>query len=169
MRCQQSPFGDYDRDSTNSPYSSTADAPSWSQSIDGGWVALFYSRQPPHAVIRSSEHETTLTPSLGAHIAQAKWETSADRIEFMDSTLKTLKAALEAIRDVAASALNQVAPPKEECSMRWKYKACQYIKHFTKVVPLEAAGRCPRCKKHRVQTYSVRSNKIRSEAVRART
>jgi predicted Zn-ribbon and HTH transcriptional regulator len=30
--------------------------------------------------------------------------------------------------------------------MRWKCKDCRYIKHFTRPVPLEAAGRCPRCK-----------------------
>jgi predicted Zn-ribbon and HTH transcriptional regulator len=64
----------------------------------------------------------------------------------MDSAHQTLKAALEAIRDMALKALNQDGPSREECSMRWKCKACQYVKHFTKTVPLEAAGRCPRCK-----------------------
>ena len=33
------------------------------------------------------------------YITQANWETAADGIEFMDTTLKTLKASLEAIRD----------------------------------------------------------------------
>jgi len=37
------------------------------------------------------------------YIAQAKWETSAVGIEFMDSTLKTLKASLEAIPEVGLS------------------------------------------------------------------
>jgi hypothetical protein len=64
----------------------------------------------------------------------------------MDSAYQALKAALEAIRDMALNALNQTGPSVEECSMRWKCKACQYVKHFTKAAPLEAAGRCPRCK-----------------------
>jgi predicted Zn-ribbon and HTH transcriptional regulator len=64
----------------------------------------------------------------------------------MDSTLKPLKAALEAIRDMALNALAQIDQPQETRSMRWKCKACRYMKHFTRPVPLEAAGRCPRCK-----------------------
>ena len=64
----------------------------------------------------------------------------------MDSAVKTLKAALEAIRDTAMAALKQVEQSKEQRSMRWKCKACQYVKHFTKAVSLEATGRCPRCK-----------------------
>jgi predicted Zn-ribbon and HTH transcriptional regulator len=64
----------------------------------------------------------------------------------MDSTLKPLKAALEAIRDMALNALAQIDQPRETRSMRWKCKDCRYVKHFTRPVPLEAAGRCPRCK-----------------------
>ena len=64
----------------------------------------------------------------------------------MDPAVKRLKAALEAIRDIAANALNQVGQSQGERSLRWKCKACQYVKHFTKPVPLEAAGRYPRCK-----------------------
>jgi rubrerythrin len=64
----------------------------------------------------------------------------------MDSALKTLKAALEAIRGMATSALGQIEQSQEERSMRWTCKACQYTKHFTKPVPLETTGRCPRCK-----------------------
>ena len=64
----------------------------------------------------------------------------------MDPALQTLKAVLEAIRDAAVNALDQIGKSQEQRSMRWKCKACQYIKHFTKAVPLEAAGRCPRCK-----------------------
>jgi len=45
---------------------------------------------------------------MGARVAQANPETSADGIEFMDSTPKTLIAAREAIRDMAANALNQI-------------------------------------------------------------
>jgi Zn finger protein HypA/HybF involved in hydrogenase expression len=64
----------------------------------------------------------------------------------MDSAVKTLKAALEAIRNTALNALNEIEQAQEEYSMRWKCKACEYVKHFTKPVPLEATGRCPRCK-----------------------
>jgi Zn finger protein HypA/HybF involved in hydrogenase expression len=64
----------------------------------------------------------------------------------MDSAVKTLKAALEAIRNTALNALSEIEQSQEQRSMRWKCKACQYVKHFTKAVSLEAAGRCPRCK-----------------------
>jgi hypothetical protein len=64
----------------------------------------------------------------------------------MDRALKTLKAALEAIRDTTMNALAQIGQSQKEYSMRWKCKGCQYIKHFTKPVPLERAGKCPRCK-----------------------
>jgi predicted Zn-ribbon and HTH transcriptional regulator len=87
---------------------------------------------------------------MGARVAQDNPETSADGIEFMDST-KALIAALEAIRDMAANALKQLGPSQEEHSMRWKCKGCQYIKNFTKPVPLESAGRCPRCKSTEVR------------------
>jgi predicted Zn-ribbon and HTH transcriptional regulator len=64
----------------------------------------------------------------------------------MDAANQALKAALEAIRQEARRALEQVAIPGDERAMRWKCKVCRYIKHFTKPVPLKAAGRCPRCK-----------------------
>ena len=64
----------------------------------------------------------------------------------MDLTVKTMKDALEAIRGMATNALNQIERPQAEYSMRWTCKACEYVKHFTKPVSLEAAGRCPRCK-----------------------
>jgi hypothetical protein len=64
----------------------------------------------------------------------------------MDSAHQALKTALEAIRDTASKALDQIGPSPEERSMRWRCKACQYVKHFTRAVPLESAGRCPRCK-----------------------
>ena len=64
----------------------------------------------------------------------------------MDSAHQALRAALEAIRDVALNALDQVGPSQEDRSMRWRCKACRYVKHFTKAVPLEVAGKCPRCK-----------------------
>ena len=52
----------------------------------------------------------------------------------MDSAHETLKAALEAIRDMALNALNQIRASHEERSMGWKCKACQYVKRFTKAV-----------------------------------
>jgi predicted Zn-ribbon and HTH transcriptional regulator len=64
----------------------------------------------------------------------------------MDSAHEAMKATLEAIRDTALNALNQIGQSHDERSMRWSCKACRYVKHFTKAVPLEAAGRCPRCK-----------------------
>jgi predicted Zn-ribbon and HTH transcriptional regulator len=108
--------------------------------------SVFCSRRSFPSGICSCEHESHLTMSMGARVAQADPETSADGIEFMDSTPKRLIAALEAIRDMAANALNQIRRSQEEHSMRWKCKGCRYIKHFTRPVALEAAGRCPRCK-----------------------
>lgn len=64
----------------------------------------------------------------------------------MESPPKPLKTMLEAIRDLATNALTQIAQSQEEYSMRWKCKDCQYTKHFTRPVTLEAAGKCPRCK-----------------------
>jgi hypothetical protein len=68
----------------------------------------------------------------------------------MDSTPKPLKAALEAIRDMALNALAQIDQPQEIRSMRWECKECRYMKHFTRPVPLEAAGRCPDAKVRRL-------------------
>jgi hypothetical protein len=83
---------------------------------------------------------------LGAYFAQISYETSTDGIEFMDATVKTLMTALRAIREQADYALKQLEAAEEERSMRWKCKDYRYVKHFTRPVPLEAAGRCPRCK-----------------------
>jgi predicted Zn-ribbon and HTH transcriptional regulator len=101
------------------------------------------SRQRFGRFICSHEHENAVASTLVAHPDE---KMSADGIEFMDSALKTLKAALEAVRDLAVNALNQIGQSEDECSMRWKCKECRYIKHFTRAVTLEAAGRCPRCK-----------------------
>ena len=60
--------------------------------------------------------------------------------------VSNLRAALKAIREQADDALRQLEAAEEERSMRWKCKECDYVKHFTRSVPLEAAGRCPRCK-----------------------
>jgi predicted nucleic-acid-binding Zn-ribbon protein len=64
----------------------------------------------------------------------------------MDPTHQAMISALRSIRDQADSALKQIEQPQEQRSMRWKCKECRYIKHFTRPVPLEAAGRCPRCR-----------------------
>lgn len=107
---------------------------------------FFQRRQQFRCRICSYEHEAAITLALVAPIAQASWKTSADGIEFMDSTLKTLKASLEAIRDVAMKALIQIEQSQEQHSTGWRCKQCQYIKRFTTPVALETAGRCPRCK-----------------------
>ncbi len=73
-----------------------------------------------------------------AHIARTNGQTSAVGTVFMDSQQpKTLKATLQAIRDLATNALNQFAESQEDRSMRWKCKECEYIKHFTRPVPFE--------------------------------
>jgi rubrerythrin len=63
-----------------------------------------------------------------------------------EKKLKPLKAILETIRERADYALKQLEDAEAPRSMRWKCKDCQYMKHFTRPVTLEAAGRCPRCK-----------------------
>jgi predicted Zn-ribbon and HTH transcriptional regulator len=62
------------------------------------------------------------------------------------ASLKPLTAALETIRERADYTLKQLQDAEEERSMRWKCKDCDYMKHFTRPVILEEAGRCPRCK-----------------------
>jgi predicted Zn-ribbon and HTH transcriptional regulator len=59
---------------------------------------------------------------------------------------KPLKAVLKTIRERADYALKQLEGVEEERSMRWQCKDCRYMKHFTRPVPLESAGKCPRCK-----------------------
>jgi predicted Zn-ribbon and HTH transcriptional regulator len=103
----------------------------------------------------SYEHETAAKPSpqtlaIACSSAATKATTQASAAigtEFMAETpLRPLKEILETIREQADFALKQLQKPKEEYSMRWKCKDCNYIKHFTRPVPLEAAGQCPRCK-----------------------
>ena len=43
----------------------------------------------------------------------------------MDSTPKALKPTLEAIRDIALNALDQIERPQETRSMRWECKECR--------------------------------------------
>jgi predicted Zn-ribbon and HTH transcriptional regulator len=104
------------------------------------------------AAVCSSEHETAFSPeTLATPIpftaTQATRAGPATGIEFMaETSLKPLKAILETIREQADYALKQLKDAEEQRSMRWKCKDCDYVKHFTRSVPLEAAGRCPRCK-----------------------
>jgi predicted Zn-ribbon and HTH transcriptional regulator len=64
----------------------------------------------------------------------------------MELPFETLKADLEAIGDRAINALKQIDHSQDYRWTRWKCKEWQYIKHFTKPVSLDSAGRCPRCK-----------------------
>jgi hypothetical protein len=45
----------------------------------------------------------------------------------MDSALKPLKNALEAIRDTALNALTQLEQSQETRSMRWECKECRSV------------------------------------------
>jgi hypothetical protein len=47
----------------------------------------------------------------------------------MDPT-QPLKAALEAIRDMASNALTQIDQPQETRSMQSVCKECPYVKHY---------------------------------------
>jgi hypothetical protein len=75
----------------------------------------------------------------------------------MDSTLKTLKVSLQAIRDTALEALNEIEQSPQDYSMRWQCTGCQYMKHFTKPVPLEAAGRCLDAKAQNLRLFCDRA------------
>jgi predicted Zn-ribbon and HTH transcriptional regulator len=63
-----------------------------------------------------------------------------------EEKLKPLRAILETIRERADCALKQLQDAQDKRSMRWQCKDCRWVKHFTRPVPLETAGRCPRCK-----------------------
>jgi predicted Zn-ribbon and HTH transcriptional regulator len=63
-----------------------------------------------------------------------------------EASTKALKAILEAIRERADYGLKQLQNAEEERTMRWRCKDCRYMKHFTRPVPLESVGKCPRCK-----------------------
>ena len=82
---------------------------------------------------------------MGTYIAQVYWETSADGIEFMDTTLKTLIVALRAIRDQADSVLSKVEQPTQQRALAWKCVGCGHTKHFTRPALAEVAAPCPKC------------------------
>src|SRR6266436_4851063 len=101
--------------------------------------------------ICSREHETEPEPSAKTlatpHTSAATKATQAAAVTRTESMAETsLKAILETIREQADFTLKQLQKLEEERSMRWKCNDCNYIKHFTRPVPLEGAGRCPRCK-----------------------
>jgi hypothetical protein len=100
----------------------------------------------------SREHDSDFSPKTLAipnpfTATQATHAGPATGTEFMaEAPLKPLRAILETIREQANYALKQLQDVEEQRSMRWKCKDCEYVKHFTRPVSLEAAGRCPRCK-----------------------
>ena len=106
----------------------------------------FASGRRSSAEICSHEHDSIFPPFMGATTTQTDTQPSAVGIESMESPPKPLKITLEAIRDLATNALNQIGKAQEEYSMGWKCKDCQYTKHFTRPVTSAAIGKCPRCK-----------------------
>ena len=99
--------------------------------------------------------QTLATTDSSAATKATPQASAATRTQFMaETSLKPLKAILETIREQADFALKQLQESEEERSMRWKCKDCRYIKHFTRPVPLEATGRCPRCKSVSLQCIS---------------
>jgi hypothetical protein len=86
--------------------------------------------EPPNGgaqpLFTAAAQRSSTQVAIGECSAQTEWETSADGTEFMDTTLKALKSSLEAIRDMAMKALNQIEHSQEEHSMLWKCKACRF-------------------------------------------
>ena len=74
----------------------------------------------------------------------------------MDSAHETLKAALEAIRDMALNALNQIRVSHEERSMGWKMQSMPVCKAFHEGCFIGNRWQMPSMQKHGVHTYSVR-------------
>jgi hypothetical protein len=68
----------------------------------------------------------------------------------MDPALKTLKGALEAIRDTTVKALAQIGQSQEEYSMRWECKDCRYNKAFYEARSIGRRWQMPQMQKHRV-------------------
>ena len=99
--------------------------------------------------ICSSEHMVNIFRTVATSAPQAAETFRATRIKSMaeaEEKLKPIRAILEAIREKADYALKQLQEAEEERSLRWRCKGCRWVKHFTKPVPFEAAGKCPRCK-----------------------
>jgi len=90
--------------------------------------------QPPRAVFRELGSVVTVEPKWSLEgvfpsRAVSRWPRVTNHAERSENI-----------------ALKQLQKWEEERSMRWKCKDCEYVKHFTRPVTLEAAGRCPRCK-----------------------
>jgi lipopolysaccharide biosynthesis regulator YciM len=81
-------------------------------------------------------HETIFTACLFGKLINKPQQMELNLWE-----LKTLKAALETVRDTALKALNQIDQSQEQRSLRWRCKACRYTKYFTTAVTLQTAGR----------------------------
>jgi predicted Zn-ribbon and HTH transcriptional regulator len=64
----------------------------------------------------------------------------------MAETSSHLRTILEKIRNDAEKAVALLTDTREQRALAWKCTGCGYIKHFTKLVTLEAVTRCPRCK-----------------------
>jgi hypothetical protein len=99
--------------------------------------------------ICSREHEANIFEKLAIPSPPKAQTFPATRTKSMaeaEEKLKPIKAILETIRERADYALRTLQDAAEERSMRWRCKDCRYTKYFTKPVPLETAGRCPRCK-----------------------
>ena len=95
---------------------------------------------------KSPAPQTLATTDSSAATKATTQASAATGTQFMaETSLKPLKAILETIQEQADFALKKLQESEEERSMRWKCKDCKYIKHFTRPVPLEAAGQCPRC------------------------
>jgi len=102
-------------------------------------------------MIRSGEHDPNSPKTLEAPHSftstQATQTSPPTRTHSVAETpLKPLRTILETIRQQADYALKQLEDAEEQRSMRWKCKDCRYMKYFTRPVPLESAGKCPRCK-----------------------
>ncbi|PYK10716.1 MAG: hypothetical protein DME65_09065 [Verrucomicrobia bacterium] len=105
-----------------------------------------------HGTIDAKPFAETSATSDTAAAAKITQACATTRIQSMaETSLKPLKAILEKIREQADFALKQLQQSEEQRSTRWKCKDCKYTKHFTRPVPLEAAGQCPRCKSSSLQ------------------
>jgi hypothetical protein len=77
----------------------------------------------------------------------------------MDSPDQMLTAALKAIQDMASNALNQIEPSQEQPSIRWKCKACRYIKRFHQARDARSRWQVLAMQKHGVYAYFVRNGR----------
>lgn len=74
----------------------------------------------------------------------------------MDPAVKTLKAALEAVRDIAANALNQVGHSQWETFNAMEMQSVRICKAFHEACSVGSRWQMPPMQEHGVQTCSVR-------------